>query len=95
MAFLGWFDGELRKDAWFDAELQPKGWFDTEIIDTVVISGTVQAICINPDGSLTFRLTATGSDNKLYLNNGSVFARLSPTGGDKILTLVSGQIVAT
>ena len=34
MAYLGWFDGELRPDAWWDAELQPAGWWDTEIIDT-------------------------------------------------------------
>lgn len=34
MAYLGWFDGELRPDAWFDAELHPAGWFDTEIINT-------------------------------------------------------------
>lgn len=95
MAFLGWFDGELRKDAWFDAELQNKGWFDTEIIDTVVVSGTVQAICLNPDGSLTYRLTAGSSDVKLYLNNGNLFARLTPTGGDKILTLSAGQVIAT
>jgi hypothetical protein len=34
VAYLGWFDGELRPDAWFDAELQAAGWWDTEIIDT-------------------------------------------------------------
>lgn len=89
-----WFDDEVIPSAWFDSQSQLNGgWFDSELI--YVASTTVQAICIAPDGSLTFRLTATGSDNKLYLNNGSVFARLAPTGGDKILTLVSGQIVAT
>jgi hypothetical protein len=41
MAFLGWFDGELRPDAWFDAELQPAGWFDTEIINTVSGGGGI------------------------------------------------------
>lgn len=63
------------------------------LVDSVV--GTVQAICINPDGSLTYRPSAGSSDMKLYLNNGQIYARLSPTGGDKILTLSSGQIIAT
>ena len=39
MAFLGWWDGELRPDAWWDAELQPAGWFDTELIDTSATAG--------------------------------------------------------
>lgn len=59
------------------------------------VGGTVQAICINPDGSLTYRTTAGSSDMKLYLNNGQIYARLSPIGGDKILTISSGNIVAT
>lgn len=56
---------------------------------------TVQAICINLDGSLIFRVDAGSTDNKLYLNNGSIYARLSPIGGDKILTISSGVITAT
>lgn len=39
MAFLGWFNGELRPDAWFDAELHPAAWWDTEIVDTTVGGG--------------------------------------------------------
>jgi len=56
---------------------------------------TVQAICINTDGSLTFKTNAGSSDNKLYLNNGQIYARLTAIGGDKILTISSGNIVAT
>ncbi|MCB8748364.1 hypothetical protein LHU53_15795 [Rhodoferax sp. U2-2l] len=34
MAFLSWFDGELRPDAWLDAELQPAAWWDAELVLT-------------------------------------------------------------
>ena len=40
MAFLGWWDGELRPDAWFDAELQPKAWFDTDVVETSTGGGS-------------------------------------------------------
>lgn len=94
MALLGWFDGELRPDAWFDAELHPLGWFDTEVINTVAVGGTVAAVCLNVDGSLTYRPTATGSDKKLYMNAGVLYARLSATGGDKLVSLSSGALNA-
>jgi hypothetical protein len=94
MAFLGWFDGELRPDAWFDAELQPAGWFDTELINTAGGS-TVAAVCVNNDGSMTYKPAATGSDKKLYLNAGFLFARLSAVGGDRIVTLNAGGFIAT
>jgi hypothetical protein len=58
-------------------------------------SVTVAAICLNPDGSLTFRPAATETDKKLYLNGGQIYARLTASGGDKILTISSGNIVAT
>ena len=51
MAFLGWFDGELRPDAWFDAELQPAAWWDTEIVDTATTGGgNNQVIAFTLDG---------------------------------------------
>ena len=34
MAYLGWFDGELKPKAWFDAELDPAAWWDTELVNT-------------------------------------------------------------
>ena len=40
MAYLGWFDGELRPDGWFDAELQRAAWFDTELVETSSAVGT-------------------------------------------------------
>lgn len=89
-----WFDDEVIPSAWFDSESQLNGgWFDSELIYITVT--TVPAICLNLDGSLTYRLTAGSSDVKLYLNNGNLFARLTPTGGDKILTLSAGQVIAT
>lgn len=91
---LSWFDSEVIPSAWFDPESQLNGgFFDEELIYITVT--TIPAICLNPDGSLTYRLTAGSSDVKLYLNNGNLFARLSPTGGDKILTLSAGQVIAT
>ena len=47
MAFLGWFDSELRPDGWFDTELQPRGWFDGEIVAT-------------GEGAVAYSYTASG-----------------------------------
>ena len=56
--------------------------------------GNIAAVCLNADGSLTYRLAATGSDRKLYLNAGSLYARLSPIGGDRAVSLSAGSLVA-
>jgi hypothetical protein len=89
-----WFDDEVNPLAWFDADSQLSGgWFDSEQVYSLVV--TFQAICINTDGSLVYKPTATASDNKLYLNNGEVYARLIAVGGDRLLSLAAGQVTAT
>lgn len=57
--------------------------------------GTVAAIVVNADGSLTYKPSATGSDKKLYLNAGLLYGRLTVVGGDKIVTISAGNWVAT
>jgi hypothetical protein len=60
-----------------------------------LVGGTVAAVCVNNDGSMTYKPAATGSDKKLYLNTGFLFARLSAVGGDRIVTLNAGGFIAT
>lgn len=55
---------------------------------------TVAALCLNSDGSLTYRPAATESDKKIYMNTGQLFARLSAIGGDKLVALSNGGMVA-
>lgn len=56
---------------------------------------TYPALCIDENGNMVFKLTATPSDYKLYLNAGEIYRRLFPVSGDKILTVDNGQLIAT
>lgn len=56
--------------------------------------GTVAAVCVNVDGSLTYKPAATGADMKLYVNAGALYARLSAVGGDQVVGLNAGELVS-
>lgn len=58
-------------------------------------TGAVAAVCLNADGSLTHKASASGTDRKLYLNAGTLFARLSAVAGDRLVSQNSGGLVAT
>lgn len=55
----------------------------------------VAAVCLNADGSLTYRATTNSADMKLYLNSGELFARLTAIAGDRLVSQSSGELVAT
>lgn len=55
---------------------------------------TVAAVCLNANGSLTYKPAASNVDNKIYSNNGQLFARLSAGVGDKLVYLAAGVLTA-
>ena len=50
MAFIGWFDPELKALSWFDSELDAVAWFDSELIDLSAGGGGItQSLAITLD----------------------------------------------
>lgn len=68
---------------------------DTYTLTPRWIIGSVDAITLQSDGSLLYKLAPAGGDNKLYLTTaGDVAAKTAPGGGDRRISLSGGAWLA-